>query len=77
MDLTLWYDSAFGLPIARVQGLRPGGCFPAYPHANQDKQLEYERDPHADDRTWPLDDVLYLDATHEVVVLNSRSRARS
>ncbi|KIM64631.1 hypothetical protein SCLCIDRAFT_1213134 [Scleroderma citrinum Foug A] len=71
MDLYFWYDSAFGSPVARVQGLgyiqelvsrlthTPIEVFNSSTNATWHKS-----------ETWPLNDVLYVDATHEVVVLN-------
>ena len=74
MDLYFWYDSAFGSPVARVQGLgyiqelvsrlthTPIEVFNSSTNATWHKP-----------ETWPLNDVLYVDATHEVVVLNGAS----
>ncbi|KAI6002024.1 phosphoglycerate mutase-like protein [Pisolithus albus] len=71
MDLLFWYDSAFGSPVARIQGL---GYIqelvsrlthtPIEVH-NSSTNSTWHRE-----ETWPLYDVLYVDATHEVVMLN-------
>ncbi|KAF8452345.1 histidine phosphatase superfamily [Boletus edulis BED1] len=72
LDLTFWYDSAFGSPVARVQGV---GYLQELISRLTHEPIEMHNSStnatlHADDRTWPLNDVLYVDATHEVVVLN-------
>lgn len=73
MDLSFWYDSAFGSPVARVQGV---GYIQELISRLTHTPIETHNSStnatlHDDSRTWPLDDVLYVDATHEVVVLNS------
>ncbi|KAH0831037.1 phosphoglycerate mutase-like protein [Lanmaoa asiatica] len=72
LDLTFWYDSAFGSPVARVQGV---GYIQELISRLTHTPIETHNSStnatlHADDRTWPLNDILYVDATHEVVVLN-------
>ncbi|KAG9319001.1 phosphoglycerate mutase-like protein [Chiua virens] len=61
LDL-FWYDSAFGSPVGRVQGL--GYVQELISRLSTNATL------HTNDITWPLNDVLYVDVTHEVVVLN-------
>ena len=78
LDLLFWYDNAFGSPVARVQGV---GYIQELTSRLTHTPIETHNSStnatlHADDRTWPLDDDLYVDATHEVVILNSRSRSR-
>ena len=68
------YDSAFGSPVARVQGI---GYIqelvarlthsPIETH-NSSTNATLDDDP----ITFPLDQSLYVDATHEVVVLNGK-----
>ncbi|KAL4071828.1 histidine phosphatase superfamily [Scleroderma yunnanense] len=71
MDLVFWYDSAFGFPLARVQGLGYiQELVSRLTHApievhNSSTNATWHRE-----ETWPLNDALYVDATHEVVVLN-------
>ncbi|KAI0057099.1 phosphoglycerate mutase-like protein [Artomyces pyxidatus] len=72
MDIYFWYDSAFGSPVARVQGI---GYIqemvarlthtPIETH-NSSTNSTLNDNP----VTFPLDHNLYVDATHEVVVLN-------
>lgn len=74
MDLLFWYDHTFGSPVARVQGL---GYLqelvsrlthtPIEVHNSSTNATWHSKE------TWPLNDALYVDATHEVVVLNSAS----
>ncbi|KIO02534.1 hypothetical protein M404DRAFT_147468 [Pisolithus tinctorius Marx 270] len=71
MDLLFWYDSAFGSPVARIQGLgyiqelvSRLTHMPIEVH-NSSTNATWHRE-----ETWPLYDSLYVDATHEVVVLN-------
>ncbi|KAH7882879.1 phosphoglycerate mutase-like protein [Phlebopus sp. FC_14] len=72
MDLSFWYDSAFGSPVARVQGV---GYVQELISRLTHTPIEIHNSStnatfHASEVTWPLEDVLYVDATHEVVVLN-------
>ncbi|KAA1474843.1 phosphoglycerate mutase-like protein [Dentipellis sp. KUC8613] len=72
LDIYFWYDSAFGSPVARVQGI---GYIqemvsrlthtPIETH-NSSTNATLNDNP----ITFPLDHSLYVDATHEVVVLN-------
>ncbi|KAJ8699287.1 hypothetical protein PTI98_002418 [Pleurotus ostreatus] len=72
LDLTFWYNSAFGSPVARVQGI---GYIqeliarlthtPIATH-NSSTNSTLNDNP----ITFPLGQSLYVDATHEVVVLN-------
>ncbi|KAI0048206.1 phosphoglycerate mutase-like protein [Auriscalpium vulgare] len=72
MDVYFWYNSAFGSPVARVQGI-------GYIHEMVSRLTHTPIELHnsstnatLDDNpvTFPLDQSLYVDATHEVVVLN-------
>ena len=69
------YDSAFGSPVARVQGL-------GYIHELVSRLTQTPIETHNSSTnstlndnkiTFPLDQSLYVDATHEVVVLNGGS----
>ncbi|KAJ3742522.1 phosphoglycerate mutase-like protein [Lentinula detonsa] len=76
LDLYFWYNSAFGSPVARVQGAgwireliarlehKVLGRTPN----EQGFSVNYTLD--SDPRTFPVNESLYVDATHEVVVLN-------
>ncbi|KAF9218807.1 phosphoglycerate mutase-like protein [Gyrodon lividus] len=72
LDLSFWYDSAFGSPVARVQGLgylqELISRLTHTPIASHNSSTNATL--HSDERMWPVDDVMYVDATHEVVVLN-------
>ena len=75
LDLQFWYNSAFGSPVARIQGI---GYI-------QELVSRLTHTPIAVHNTstnstindnpilFPLGQSLYVDATHEVVVLNSES----
>ncbi|KAJ4470623.1 histidine phosphatase superfamily [Lentinula edodes] len=74
LDLYFWYNSAFGSPVARVQGAGWVQEFiarlehkPIAPHEHR-----FSTNSTLDDSeiTFPLNQSLYVDATHEVVVLN-------
>jgi hypothetical protein len=72
LDLSFWYNSAFGSPVGRVQGIGWVQEFvarlthtPIQTH-NSSTNSTLNDDP----RTFPLGQALYVDATHEVVVLN-------
>lgn len=74
LDLFFWYDSAFGSPVARVQGIGYVQELvarlthtPIAVH-NSSTNATLDDDP----ATFPLGQSLYVDATHEVVVLNSK-----
>ncbi|EIW65115.1 phosphoglycerate mutase-like protein [Trametes versicolor FP-101664 SS1] len=72
MDLYFWYDSAFGSPVARVQGIGYVQELVArlthtpIPVHNSSTNATLDDNP----ATFPLGQSLYVDATHEVVVLN-------
>lgn len=69
LDLFFWYDSAFGSPVARVQGIGYVQELvarlthtPIAVH-NSSTNATLDDDP----ATFPLGQSLYVDATHEVV----------
>ncbi|KZV87033.1 phosphoglycerate mutase-like protein [Exidia glandulosa HHB12029] len=72
LDLYFWYDSAFGAPTARVQGIgyvqELVARLTETPIAvhNSSTNSTLNDNP----ITFPLGNSLYVDATHEVVVLN-------
>ncbi|KAG8911528.1 hypothetical protein FRC00_006334 [Tulasnella sp. 408] len=72
MDMWFWYDSAFGSPVARIQGLGYLQEMVArlthtpIPIHNSTTNSTLDNNP----ITFPLNQALYVDATHEVVVLN-------
>lgn len=77
LDLSFWYDSAFGSPVGRIQGL---GYIQELVSRLTHTPIEiYNSSTNStldgDETTFPLNDILYVDATHEVVVLNSRSHS--
>ncbi len=74
MDLFFWYGSAFGSPVARVQGIGYVQELvsrlthtPISVH-NSSTNATLDNNP----ATFPLGQSLYVDATHEVVVLNGK-----
>ncbi|KAK7037570.1 hypothetical protein VNI00_011062 [Paramarasmius palmivorus] len=74
LDLGFWYNSAFGSPVARVQG---AGWVQEMIHRLEQRPVTEETNKFSmnftldgDTRTFPVDQALYVDATHEVVVLN-------
>lgn len=72
MDLFFWYGSAFGSPVARVQGI---GWIQELVARLTHKPIAVHNtstNSTLDDIsvTFPLDHSLYVDATHEVVILN-------
>ncbi|ESK92182.1 acid phosphatase [Moniliophthora roreri MCA 2997] len=74
LDLAFWYNSAFGSPVARVQG---AGWIQEMLHRLENRPVTEETNKFSmnftldgDTRTFPVDQSLYVDATHEVVVLN-------
>ena len=75
LDLYFWYDSAYGSPVARVQGIGYVQELVARlthtPIAVHNSSTNGTLDD--DPATFPLGQSLYVDATHEVVVLNSAS----
>jgi len=72
LDLYFWYDSAFGSPVARVQGI--GYVQEMLARLTQTPIAVHNSSTNAtlndNPVTFPLDHSLYVDATHEVVVLN-------
>ncbi|KAI0825291.1 phosphoglycerate mutase-like protein [Trametes gibbosa] len=72
LDLYFWYDSAFGSPVARVQGV--GYVQELVSRLTHTPIPVHNSSTNAtlDDNsaTFPLGHSLYVDATHEVVVLN-------
>ncbi|KAF9026466.1 phosphoglycerate mutase-like protein [Hymenopellis radicata] len=72
LDLSFWYNSAFGSPVARVQGV--GYVQELIARLTQERIKEHRFSTNAtlddDPTTFPFGDSLYVDATHEVVVLN-------
>lgn len=72
LDLSFWYDSAFGSPVARVQGV--GWVKELVARLTHTRIKEHNTSTNAtlddDPTTFPLGQSLYVDATHEVVVLN-------
>ncbi|KDQ54057.1 hypothetical protein JAAARDRAFT_38656 [Jaapia argillacea MUCL 33604] len=72
MDLYFWYDSAFGSPVARIQGI--GYVQELLARLTHTKIPVHNSSTNAtlddSDITFPLGQSLYVDATHEVVVLN-------
>ena len=68
------YGSAFGSPVARVQGIGYIQELVARLTHTPIKIHNSSTNSTLDDNpiTFPLDQSLYVDATHEVVVLNSR-----
>ncbi|KAI0719060.1 phosphoglycerate mutase-like protein [Cerioporus squamosus] len=72
MDLYFWYGSAFGAPLGRVQGIGYVQELVARlthtPIPVHNSSTNATLDDNA--TTFPLGQSLYVDATHEVVVLN-------
>ena len=78
--MSFWYNSAFGSPVARVQGV--GYVQELVARLTQERIPEHEHRFSTnstldnDSGTFPFGDSLYVDATHEVVVLNSECRCK-
>ncbi|KAJ3775329.1 phosphoglycerate mutase-like protein [Lentinula raphanica] len=83
MDLYFWYNSAFGSPVGRVQGAGWVREFIARLESkplwwgdegdwemSADRWGSINRTLDENQYTFPVDQSLYVDATHEVVVLN-------
>ncbi|KAH9951980.1 phosphoglycerate mutase-like protein [Amylocystis lapponica] len=72
MDLYFWYDSAFGAPLARALGVGYTQELVARlthtPIATHNTSTNSTLD--GSEATFPLNQSLYVDATHEVVVLH-------
>ncbi len=77
LDLSFWYNSAFGSPVGRVQGT--GYVQELVARLTQERIKEHRLSTNAtlddDPTTFPFGNSLYVDATHEVVVLISKFRA--
>ena len=71
MDLYFWYDSSFGSPVARVEGIGYIQELVArLTHTPIDVHNSSTNATLNDNATtFPLNQSLYVDATHEVVVL--------
>lgn len=74
MDLYFWYDSAFGAPLSKVLGV--GYIQELVARLTQTPIESHNSSTNAtlDDNplTFPLNQSLYVDATHEVVVLHGK-----
>ena len=75
MDIYFWYGSAFGSPVGRIQGIGYVQELVARlthtPIATHNSSTNSTLDNNP--ITFPLNDPLYVDATHEVVVLNGEA----
>jgi hypothetical protein len=75
LDLYFWYDSAFGAPLAKSLGIGYVQELIARlthtPIAVHNSSTNATLDD--DERTFPLNQSLYVDATHEVVILYGSS----
>lgn len=74
LDLSFWYGSAFGSPVARVQGVGYVQELVARLTHTPIENHAYSTNSTLNDNpiTFPLNQSLYVDATHEVVVLNGQ-----
>jgi len=72
LDIYFWYNSAFGAPLARAQGIGYIQELVARLTHTPIETHNSSTNSTLDDNpiTFPLDHNLYVDATHEVVVLN-------
>ena len=74
LDLQFWYDSAFGSPVARIQGI--GYVQELVARLTRTPITVHNTSTNAtindNPILFPLGQSLYVDATHEGVVLNSR-----
>ncbi|KAF9464573.1 histidine phosphatase superfamily [Collybia nuda] len=72
LDLSFWYGSAFGSPVARVQGI--GWVQELVARLTHTPIATHNSSTNAtlndNPITFPLGQSLYVDATHEVVILN-------
>ncbi|KAF9533657.1 phytase [Crepidotus variabilis] len=72
LDLQFWYGSAFGSPVARIQGI--GYIQELVSRLTHTRITEHRTSTNStitDSPVYfPLNESLYVDATHEVVVLN-------
>lgn len=75
LDLYFWYNSAFGSPLSRSLGIGYTKELIARlthtPISTHDSTTNSTLDDNT--TTFPLKDSLYVDATHEVVILNGAS----
>jgi hypothetical protein len=71
-DLYFWYNSAFGSPIARILGAGYVQELLARLTHTPISEHKFSTNSTLDDNpiTFPLNQSLYVDATHEVVVLH-------
>ncbi|ESK88274.1 acid phosphatase [Moniliophthora roreri MCA 2997] len=74
LDLSFWYSSAFGSPVSRAQG---AGWIQEMLHRLENRPVTRESNKFSmnftldgDPRTFPVDQSLYVDATHDAVMLN-------
>jgi len=74
LDLQFWYNSAFGSPVARIQGI--GYVQELVARLTHTPITVHNTSTNAtindNPILFPLGQSLYVDATHEVVVLNSK-----
>jgi len=72
LDINFWYDSAFGGPLSRAQGIGYIQELVARLTHTRIERHNSSTNSTLDNNpiTFPLDHSLYVDATHEVVVLN-------
>ena len=74
LDLVLWYSSGFGSPVARAQGI--GYVQELVSRLTSTRISVHNSSTNAtlDDNpvTFPFGQSLYVDATHDVVILNSK-----
>lgn len=72
MDIYFWYTSAFGSPVARIQGI--GYIQELVSRLTQTRIAVHNTSTNGtlddSDETFPFGRSIYVDATHEVVVLN-------
>ena len=71
MDISFWYNSAYGSPVARAQGI--GWIQELVARLTHTPIAVHNSSTNATlhrPETFPLGNSLYVDATHEVVVLN-------
>ncbi|KAF9077271.1 histidine phosphatase superfamily [Rhodocollybia butyracea] len=74
LDLSFWYNSAFGSPVGRVQGAgwvqELLARLERKPMEPQDHRFSTNSTLNDNPVTFPVNQSLYVDATHEVVILN-------
>ncbi|KAG7086094.1 hypothetical protein E1B28_003609 [Marasmius oreades] len=73
-DLWLWYNSAFGSPVGRVQGAgwvqEMINRLERKPVTQDNNRFSMNFTLDGDIRTFPVNQSLYVDATHDAVMLN-------